>query len=89
MTDICNWNQYDDEYGSYEADCGMEFELNDGTPEDNHMKFCCGCGKPISIHLLNRRCIPMSKVFEIKFETTVADSKEITVENHYWIAGSL
>ena len=27
-TDICNWNQEDDEYSTYETDCGQAFVLN-------------------------------------------------------------
>ena len=46
----CNWNQYDDEYSSYETDCGQSFVLNEGTPGDNGLKFCCYCGKPLIGH---------------------------------------
>jgi hypothetical protein len=42
---VCYWNQEDDEYGSYETDCGSAFIMTEGTPSDNDMKFCCYCGK--------------------------------------------
>lgn len=50
MAEICNWNQYDDEYASYETDCGQSFVLNEGSPADNRMKFCCYCGKQLVGH---------------------------------------
>jgi len=31
----------------WETDCGEIFVLNEGTPEDNDMKFCSFCGKPL------------------------------------------
>ena len=47
MSDMCKWEQYDDDWGAYETDCGQAFNIIDGTPEDNRMKFCCYCGKPL------------------------------------------
>lgn len=47
---ICNWHQEDDEYGTWEGDCGSSFNLNEGTPSDNQMKFCCYCGKKLVEH---------------------------------------
>lgn len=48
--EICNWNQEDDDWGSYETDCGQSFNLTDGTPDDNNLKFCCFCGKALVGH---------------------------------------
>ena len=41
----CIWSQEDEASEGWETDCGHNFELNDGTPEENNMKFCCYCGK--------------------------------------------
>jgi hypothetical protein len=42
---VCKWDQEDDEYGSYDTDCGRSFSITEGTPEENGMKYCCFCGK--------------------------------------------
>jgi hypothetical protein len=42
----CTWfAEFEDDMWS--TDCGNYFQLNDGTPSDNEMKFCCFCGKEI------------------------------------------
>ena len=43
--DRCLWSEQFD--GEYETACGKAFALNDGTPAENGMKFCCFCGKPL------------------------------------------
>lgn len=44
--ETCTWfNEFATD--RYDTDCGSSFTLNDGTPSDNRMKFCCFCGKPI------------------------------------------
>jgi hypothetical protein len=46
----CHWYQDGDEDSDkWAASCGRHryFQLNDGTPTDNHMKYCCYCGKPL------------------------------------------
>ena len=43
MGDICEWKQ--DKNGVWETDCGNMFEIIDGTPSDNDLKFCPYCGK--------------------------------------------
>jgi hypothetical protein len=40
----CAWRE---DEGYWETDCGNEFAVNEGTPEENRMKFCCFCGKHI------------------------------------------
>jgi len=46
-TETCAW--HGDAAGSdhWETDCHNAFVLNDGTPADNRMKFCCYCGRPL------------------------------------------
>ena len=39
---LCGWNSDDD--GTYHTGCGQLFVLNDGTPRENGMRFCCYCG---------------------------------------------
>lgn len=44
MSDIeqCVWQQNEDGY--YDTSCKGSFVLNDGTPLENYMRFCCYCG---------------------------------------------
>lgn len=46
-TETCTW--HGDAVGSdyWETDCRNSFILNDGTPADNGMKFCCYCGRQL------------------------------------------
>jgi len=48
--DACNWKQEDDDWGTYETDCGGSFNIIDGTPQDNGFKYCCYCGKTLVGH---------------------------------------
>jgi hypothetical protein len=43
----CRWT-WDRDYEWWEASCG-EAWCQDGTPPENHYRFCPGCGKPIVI----------------------------------------
>ncbi len=43
----CVWSQDDEDSYCWGTSCGHAFALNDGTPEDNHIRFCCYCGKPV------------------------------------------
>ena len=45
MDEICTWTE--DEDGLWLTACDNEFEFGDGSPDDNHMKFCCYCGLPL------------------------------------------
>ena len=50
---VCNWTQprYDDaEQGAWKTDCDNYWYIIDGTPSDNNMKFCHGCGRQIVEH---------------------------------------
>lgn len=41
----CEWKQCTSEYDtSLEGTCGVKWLLIDGTPTENHMKFCPQCG---------------------------------------------
>jgi len=42
----CVWSE--DADGNWETGCGRMFVLNDGTPYDNEMGFCCYCGHSIN-----------------------------------------
>ena len=43
----CHWRQEDERGDLWVSDCGIDFIINDGPPSENHMIFCCGCGKPL------------------------------------------
>lgn len=43
---VCVWTK--DEWDIWwTTECNGFFELNDGTPEDNDMRFCPFCGKSL------------------------------------------
>jgi len=42
----CRWAQ-DDEEGYWQTSCGRYYEINEGTPAENGMKFCTYCGNPL------------------------------------------
>ena len=51
--EVCNWSQptYSDaECNAWKTDCGEYWAITEGTPTENNMKFCHGCGKPIKEH---------------------------------------
>ena len=39
----CNWSEANAS-GAFDTDCGHTFLLDDGTPAENKMAFCCYCG---------------------------------------------
>ena len=43
---FCLWT-YDEDYDCYNTDCGESFVVLEGTPEENHMKYCVYCGKEL------------------------------------------
>jgi hypothetical protein len=46
----CTWFQDDDGHeptDKWDSACGESFTLNDGTPSENRMRFCCYCGRPL------------------------------------------
>ncbi len=44
--DKCYW-KYDNNYDYWETTCNNAFFLENGTPSDNEMIYCCYCGKEI------------------------------------------
>jgi hypothetical protein len=48
----CVWHQDGDGSDMWGSECGRYFRLDDGTPSDNGMRWCCHCGKPLetSVH---------------------------------------
>lgn len=44
--DLCEWLQ-DEWDNSWDTSCGNKYQIIDGTPEDNGMKFCTYCGGPL------------------------------------------
>ena len=43
MSKDCHWAH--NEEGYWETTCGDIFEVTEGTPSENNMRFCCYCGK--------------------------------------------
>lgn len=39
----CTW-VHDEWEDSWDTTCGEKFQLTEGTPRDNGMKYCCYCG---------------------------------------------
>ena len=49
----CTWHQDgDSDSGVYATSCRRYFNLEDGTPEDNKMQWCCYCGKKLVQELI-------------------------------------
>lgn len=46
---VCCWNQDDVDSDLWDTDCKNIFILVEGGPEENRMRYCCYCGKPISV----------------------------------------
>ena len=51
ITTDCNWNETEPDFDLWESDCGMAFHMEQGTPSENGMMFCCRCGKPLVEHI--------------------------------------
>ena len=43
----CLWSRADDDTDVWETSCGHAFTIIEGTPGDNHMEFCCYCGRRV------------------------------------------
>ncbi len=51
--ETCTWHQDgDSDSGVYATSCRHYFNLEDGTPEDNKMQWCCYCGKKLARELI-------------------------------------
>jgi hypothetical protein len=44
----CDWT-YDPNTCAWGTACGELWQFTDGGPEDNGVRFCHGCGKPVRI----------------------------------------
>lgn len=45
--DSCTWTLEDPSDGAWGTECNNIFSLEDGTPSENRMRFCCFCGRPL------------------------------------------
>ena len=43
----CEWQKVYDDYNIWESECGLTWELIDGTPKENNMNYCPNCGKQL------------------------------------------
>lgn len=43
----CLWSRSDDDTDVWETACGNAFTINEGSPADNEMVFCCYCGREL------------------------------------------
>lgn len=51
-TEVCRW-QSSGEGDIYETECGDTFQIFEGSPSDNHMEFCCYCGRKLKEEVFN------------------------------------
>ena len=54
----CQWTQ--DEDGAYDTECGNKYEITNGTPKENRMKYCTYCGKQLDEATETTKDIPGS-----------------------------
>jgi hypothetical protein len=54
MPDVmCGWSRAVADDGTWETGCGRSFNMGDGSPYQNRMRFCCYCGKQLlEVHSL-------------------------------------
>jgi hypothetical protein len=46
--EVCHWTLTPNpDYEVWETDCGEGYQLVEGGPKDNDMRFCCYCGKTL------------------------------------------
>ena len=43
--EVCHWSQ--DDSDAWMTECRKAYGINEGTPEENRMKFCPFCGKEL------------------------------------------
>lgn len=44
----CTWT-YDETHCAWDSSCGEKLILEDGGPNENRIRFCHGCGKPVEV----------------------------------------
>jgi hypothetical protein len=49
--EFCAWARDGEDSDTWVTQCDHYFTINEGTPRDNDMKFCCFCGKPVDTYL--------------------------------------
>jgi len=50
VPDACVWTpDMDEETGIHYSTCGEAWAFNDGGPNENNVRFCQGCGKPVKL----------------------------------------
>ena len=49
VPETCAWTPMDDDTGSWDSACGQAWSFIDGTPAENNVRFCHGCGKPVEV----------------------------------------
>jgi len=47
IKEYCEWKYVSEDDDYYETTCSQAFYLTNGTPKDNHYKFCPHCGRRI------------------------------------------
>ena len=54
--ETCVWTPMDDDYmpGSWDSACGEAWSFIEGGPDENRVRFCQGCGKPVEIKESNQ-----------------------------------
>lgn len=43
--EVCFWMLNDPDYNGWMGNCGVDFRLENGSPLENGMDYCCGCGR--------------------------------------------
>ena len=51
MTESCEWYEDDD---GWHGSCGKYWEFFDDGPEENGVKFCMSCGKPVVVESVEK-----------------------------------
>ena len=44
---FCAWRE--DDEGNWDTECGEKSVVNEGTPDENHMRFCWYCGLKLKV----------------------------------------
>jgi hypothetical protein len=47
----CIWSRWEVDSDVFSTSCENDFRLDEGTPLENGMKFCCFCGRPVEEYL--------------------------------------
>ena len=47
IANVCKWRQIGIESSTWDTDCGLSWRLEDGSPSDNEIAYCHGCGRPM------------------------------------------